>query len=104
LSRKGITKQGYESGSQSVTAARGHANTPEHPKDALRHPGKYESYLDKIKKQRKRDRTLLSAAERAQKYYDSPENRRQKPYWPDDEETAFWNEYRSLQGLPVSHK
>lgn len=45
LSRHGITRQAYEGGSN-LSAARGHAATPEHGvKDALRNPGKYEQYI-----------------------------------------------------------
>lgn len=43
LLRKGITQEAYESGA-SLTAARGHANTPEHPEDAARNPSKYQKY------------------------------------------------------------
>jgi len=102
LSRKGITKAGYESGSQSVTAARGHANTPEHPKEALKNKEKYDKYLKKKQSEHNRKKTILSAEERAKAYYDKPEQRRTKPYWPEHEETAFWNEYRKLGGLSIS--
>lgn len=43
LLRKGITQEAYESG-VSLKAARGHANTPEHPEDAARNPSKYKKY------------------------------------------------------------
>jgi len=43
LLRKGITQEAYESGA-SLKAARGHADTPEHPEDAARQPSKYQKY------------------------------------------------------------
>lgn len=101
LSRAGITKSGYESGSQSVTGARGHAKTPEHPQDVYKNKEKYRDYIEKKKEKVKRDGTLRTARERAERYASKPENKRKKPYWPATEETAFWNEYRNLMGLPV---
>jgi hypothetical protein len=51
LLRGGITKQAYESGA-SLSAARGHAHTPEHPEDITRKKNqtKYRLYVDKLKK------------------------------------------------------
>lgn len=46
---KGITKQAYESG-VSLSAARGHAHTPEHPEDAIKNPSKYAKYRANLKK------------------------------------------------------
>jgi len=48
LLRNGITQQAYESGA-SVTAARGHKETPEHPEDAIRNPDKYKNYRKRLK-------------------------------------------------------
>jgi hypothetical protein len=51
LSRKGITRQAYESGA-SLKAARGHAHTPEHPEEITHAAGqtKYKLYVSKLKK------------------------------------------------------
>src|SRR5260370_22176318 len=47
LSRKGITKEGYERGHK-LDVARGHAETTEHGlKQAQRNPVKYRKYLNK---------------------------------------------------------
>ena len=43
LERGGITRQNYETADRK--AARGHATTPEHPRDAERHPGQYRDYI-----------------------------------------------------------
>lgn len=40
---KGLTKEQYESGA-SVKVARGHGKTPEHPREAERHPERYPEY------------------------------------------------------------
>lgn len=48
LKRAGITKRKYESGA-SLSAARGHSKTPEHPRDAARKPEKYPEYVEKAK-------------------------------------------------------
>jgi len=42
--RAGITQAAYESGA-SLKAARGHAETPERPMEATRHPERYETYV-----------------------------------------------------------
>lgn len=44
LERNGITEQGYASGAP-IKAARGHAVTPERPKQAFRNPDQYSDYL-----------------------------------------------------------
>jgi len=51
LSRKGITRQAYESG-VSLKAARGHAHTPEHPEEITesKNHSKYKLYIQKLKK------------------------------------------------------
>jgi hypothetical protein len=46
LSRNGIDKAAYESGTP-VTAARGHARTPERPERAARNPARYPEYTAK---------------------------------------------------------
>jgi hypothetical protein len=46
LERSGISRQAYESGA-SLKKARGHINTPEHPKDAEKNPAKYSDYVAK---------------------------------------------------------
>jgi hypothetical protein len=46
LSRSGITKVAYESGAP-VTAARGHAKTPERPSRAAKNPDRYPEYTRK---------------------------------------------------------
>lgn len=46
LERGGITRAAYESGA-SVSAARGHAATPEHPSQATRNPERFQAYLFK---------------------------------------------------------
>jgi len=48
LSRYGITKSQYESGTRSLSGARGHGATPEHGlKDARKNPQKYGDYIRK---------------------------------------------------------
>lgn len=49
--RAGITERAYASGA-SLTAARGHATTPERPARAERHPERYSSYLSRFKPMR----------------------------------------------------
>jgi hypothetical protein len=44
LSRSGITESDYASGA-SIKAARGHATTPERPKQAFRNPDQYPTYI-----------------------------------------------------------
>lgn len=44
LERRGITRSSYEAG-VSLSAARGHAATPERPERASRNPDKYRDYL-----------------------------------------------------------
>lgn len=46
LSRGGITKSKYESGA-SLSKARGHAKTPEHPREAIKNPQKFPGYKPK---------------------------------------------------------
>jgi hypothetical protein len=46
LSRNGISKAAYESGAP-VTAARGHAKTPERPERARKNPQRYPEYIQK---------------------------------------------------------
>lgn len=43
LLRSGITKEAYEGGA-SLTSARGHKYTPEHPKDVIENAAKYSRY------------------------------------------------------------
>lgn len=43
LEKGGITKAQYEAGA-SLSAARGHRETPEHPSEAVKKPGKFQSY------------------------------------------------------------
>lgn len=43
LQNAGITQNQYESGAK-LSQARGHAQTPEHPSDVEKHPGKYRRY------------------------------------------------------------
>lgn len=45
LERAGITQDIYESGAVSLSRARGHGATPEHPERAFRRPDKYGRYL-----------------------------------------------------------
>jgi hypothetical protein len=49
LTRNGITKAAYESGAD-LSAARGHANTPEHPEDAIHNQSKYQKYRANLKR------------------------------------------------------
>lgn len=44
LERGGVSRSDYESGA-SLSKARGHAKTPEHPSDAGRNPERYRDYL-----------------------------------------------------------
>lgn len=46
LSRSGVSRAAYESGAP-VTAARGHARTPERPERAARNPARYPEYTQK---------------------------------------------------------
>lgn len=48
LSRAGVTKSQYEAGAN-LSAARGHAHTPEHPREAAKRPERYKDYLEKRK-------------------------------------------------------
>lgn len=47
LARKGITREIYLDKSQSLTGARGHGKTPEHPERAIRNPSRYPEYVAK---------------------------------------------------------
>lgn len=47
LSRAGITQSSYESG-VSLKGARGHAQTPEHPREAVKQPSKYQQYRTRV--------------------------------------------------------
>jgi hypothetical protein len=44
LSRKGITPESHARG-ESIRAARGHENTPEHPREVLTKPEKFRDYV-----------------------------------------------------------
>lgn len=57
LARKGITPEMHAAG-ESIRAARGHANTPEHPKDAVNNPEKFKDYFGE------RRRLVLQVARR----------------------------------------
>jgi hypothetical protein len=46
LSRAGVTKRQYESGAN-LSKARGHGQTPEHPREAHRKPEKYSDYISR---------------------------------------------------------
>jgi len=46
LSRAGVTREHYQSGGN-VSKARGHGQTPEHPREAARNPAKYREYTEK---------------------------------------------------------
>src|SRR5579859_3293910 len=52
LTRAGITQADYEAGI-SLKAARGHKETPEHPRDAIKHPEKYRAYRKRAAKLQK---------------------------------------------------
>lgn len=45
LERKGITAAGHAAG-VSIRAARGHENTPEHPREGISNPGKFKDWFD----------------------------------------------------------
>jgi hypothetical protein len=79
LSRGGISKSQYESG-VSLAKARGHGQTPEHPREAERHPERYRKYREKH-----------------QKFREAP-----TPQTPEDEayelNTARDNAYRNEKG------
>lgn len=49
LARKGITPEMHAAG-ESIRAARGHANTPEHPREAENNPEKFKDYFGKRRK------------------------------------------------------
>jgi len=51
LERGGITRAAYESGA-SVTAARGHARTPERPERAAKRPADYPEYIQRTNKRK----------------------------------------------------
>lgn len=99
LIKKGITESAYNSGA-SLSAARGHATTPEHPEEAFKgkNAEKYAGYRAR-RANRQKVAKRKSAVERAQDYARLPEWRRKKPYYPGDEETAFWKEYQKLGGV-----
>ena len=65
LARKGITPQIHAAGG-SIRAARGHANTPEHPADAEKKPEKFKDYFGK-----RRELVLKVARRKAQLWGDS---------------------------------
>lgn len=46
LARQGISQADYEAGA-SLSHARGHGKTPEHPSQAIRNPERYQEYLGK---------------------------------------------------------
>lgn len=105
LIKAGITKAKYVAG-ESLQAARGHANTPEHPEDAYK--GKYAEKFAQYRyrraerlRKKNTDKTGMkpSAAQRARAYMELEEWRRKKPYWPGDETTEFWKEYQKLGGV-----
>lgn len=52
LERGGVSKRDYQTG-KSLSKGRGHANTPERPKQAEKHPEKFGKYLA-----RKRDKVV----------------------------------------------
>jgi hypothetical protein len=96
--KKGITEEAYNSG-VSLSAARGHSKTPEHPEDAFK--GKYaEKYAEYRYRRAERQRVTKrkSAVERARDYVRLPKWRRESPYWPGNEEAEFWREYQKLGG------
>lgn len=102
LEKNGITRRMYESGA-SLSKARGHGKTPEHPEDAYKgkNAEKYAEY--RYRKAQRKIKTGIakrqSAVERAREYADKPEWARKKPYWPGNEEAAFWREYQRLGGV-----
>lgn len=99
LIRGGITEHSYNSGA-SLSAARGHASTPEHPEEAYKgkNAEKYAGYRFR-RDQRRRAQTRKSAKDRAADYFNLPDWQRKKPYWPGNEETEFWREYQKLGGV-----
>ena len=56
LSRGGVTKEKYESGAN-LSAARGHARTPEHPREAAKRPERYPEYVQKRQAKQKKTPT-----------------------------------------------
>jgi hypothetical protein len=98
LTKAGITKAKYEAG-ESLQAARGHKNTPEHPEDAFKgkNAERFAAYRYR-RAERQRLTKRQTAKERAESYYSKPRWQRLKPYWPGDESTAFWREYQKLGG------
>lgn len=96
LEKKGVTEAQYNSGA-SLQAARGHAHTPEHPEDAYKgkNAERFAAYR-KRRAERQKANKRKSAVERAKDYANKPKWQREKPYWPGDEETAFWKEYQRL--------
>ena len=44
LMRKGVTQSQYRNKNFRLSEARGHSETPEHPREAVRHPEKYPKY------------------------------------------------------------
>ena len=64
LQRAGITQADYESGS-SLSKARGHAHTPEHPSDAEKDKNRYKKYRDN------RNRLVQMVIERKQRLFGS---------------------------------
>ena len=99
LIKKGITESFYNSGG-SLQAARGHGQTPEHPEDAFKGGKaneKYAAYRFR-KAQKEAVKKRKTAVQRAKDYMNLPKWQREKPYWPGNEETAFWKEYQRLGG------
>lgn len=66
LERGGITRAAYESGAP-VTAARGHAKTPERPARALKNPGKYPEYTTKNAAKTEEQKTKAALARQLKK-------------------------------------
>jgi hypothetical protein len=56
--KRGITRRDYEAGI-SLTVARGHGKTPEHPERAEKNPEKYPEYVTAESKAKRRERDRL---------------------------------------------
>ena len=74
LERGGISRSAYEAGA-SVSAARGHAATPERPERAARNPERYAGYVERkaTPKTASESAKLRRKVEKIGKRYDIPE-------------------------------
>ena len=92
LSRSGITKSQYESGA-SLSKARGHAQTPEHPNRANSKP-EYARYRNRKAMKQIKERVSKSIRDRVEEY--ASKSSRTGKDWAGKQTTEFWALYNEL--------